>query len=186
MLIKHRAISILEILVTIFILAFAILGLGNMQMKLQITQQNAYQRAQAIMLIDDINNRILANRTMANDYVTTNILGTGDTQPNDCSNLAIGAANDLCEWSNALKGKNEKNGQINSGGISEGRGCIELLQSSNNTPGICTPAIYRISVAWQGVSKLASSSLSCGRGLYGNDAYRRVITRIVTIGLPAC
>jgi type IV pilus assembly protein PilV len=52
-------------------------------------------------------------------------------------------------------------------------GCIESLGG--------TPGVYRITVAWQGMTQLSAPALSCGQGLYGNDGNRRAIDSLVTI-----
>lgn len=179
--------TLVEVLVTVVVLAFGLLGIAALQAKMQVGTVESYQRAQAVVLLDDMRARLLGNAAHAPDYVTTAPLGTGDSPPADCTSLAIGAARDACEWSQALQGSAEKTSAGNASGAMVGaRGCVEQLQAPNPAAGVCQPGIYRISVAWQGLHPTLAPSLSCGANRYGPDANRRAIAVQVTIGLPDC
>jgi type IV pilus assembly protein PilV len=179
--------TLVEVLVTVVVLAFGLLGIAALQAKMQVGTVESYQRAQAVVLLDDMRARLLGNPAHAPDYVTTAPLGTGDAQPADCTALAIGSARDLCEWSQALKGSAEKTSAGSASGAMIGaRGCVQQLQAPNPATGVCQPGIYRISVAWQGLHPTLAPALSCGANLYGPDANRRAIAVQVTIGLPDC
>lgn len=181
-----RGFTLLEVLITLIILAVGMLGLANLQSKIQVTQIESYQRAQAVLLLQDMVNRINANRAQAASYVTASAIGTGDSSPTNCA-LAATAAQDLCEWSNALKGSSEKKGAANTGSMIDGRGCVTQIQASNPTPGVCTPGIYRISVAWQGLNATVSPPLTCAQGSYGtDDRLRRIVAQRTVISLPGC
>jgi type IV pilus assembly protein PilV len=179
--------SLVEVLVTVVVLAFGLLGIAALQAKMQVGSIESYQRAQAVVLLDDMRARVLGNPARAADYVTSTPLGTRDSQPTDCTTLAIGSARDLCEWSQELKGTAEQAASgTNSGAMIGARGCVEQLQAPNPAAGICQPGIYRVTVAWQGMHETRASSLACGKDLYGPDANRRAIAVQVTIGLPGC
>jgi type IV pilus assembly protein PilV len=179
--------SLVEVLVTVVVLAFGLLGIAALQAKVQVGSIEAYQRAQAIVLLDDMRARILGNAAHAADYVTTAPLGKSDTQPADCSTVAIGSARDMCEWSQELKGAAEQTGAgAATGAMIGARGCVEQLQAPNAAAGVCQPGIYRVSVAWQGLHPTKASALACGANLYGPDANRRAIAVQLTIGLPSC
>ena len=172
-----RGFSLIEVLVTMVILAFGLLGLAGLQTRTQVLEMEAYQRSQAILLTEDMAGRMSTNRANAASYVAaapaSSPAGFNDTQPSDCSALAVGTARDVCEWSNELKGATETSGAGNAGAMTDARGCIDLIAGSN-------PPVYRISVAWQGMTVLSAPSLPCGTTaagatLYGNnDGYRRV------------
>ena len=188
----QRGALMIEVLVTMVILAFGLLGLVGLQAKVQVAELESYQRAQAIVFLNDMVDRINANRTTADTYVPTAgvnasvSLGTGVTDASPCPS-AVGPARDECEWSVALKGAAEKQSSTNIGAMLGARGCIERLQIPNAAAGVCTPGIYRVTVAWQGLTGTATPSATCGSGSYGgNDAFRRAVSSRVVIGLPQC
>lgn len=180
----QRGTSIIEVLVTLVILAFGLLGLAGMQSKLHLSMAESSQRAQAIVLLNDLSERINANRAQAASYVSASALGTGDAQPADCSGLAQGPARDLCEWSNALKGAAEKKSSANTGAMTSARGCVTQVQAADTTT--CTPGVYLVTVAWQGLHKTKAPDALCGKDQYGEDAYRRAISVRVAVGMPTC
>lgn len=176
----------IEVLVTIVILAFGLLGLAGFQIKIQIGELESYQRAQALLLMADMVERIGANRANAASYVSAAI-GTGDAQPASCSGLADGSAGrDICEWSNTLKGSAETSGGNKVGAMTGALGCIQQVQAANPATGVCTPAIYEVAVAWQGMNPTAAPAITCGANSFGAETYRRAIATHVTIGLTSC
>jgi type IV pilus assembly protein PilV len=182
--------TLLEVLVTIVILAFGLLGLVGLQTKMQLNEAEAFQRAQATLLLADMAERMSANHTAVSQYgadTTTVTLGTGATAA-DATNCAVtnaGPARDMCEWSEALQGAAEVKGTANVGAMIGARGCIQRLQAPD-TP-TCTPAIYRVTVAWQGLQATVAPSLTCGQNSYGaNDALRRAIPVDVVMPQLSC
>jgi type IV pilus assembly protein PilV len=209
---RHRCLNggstLLELLVTLGILAFGLLGLAGLQGKTQLANVESYQRAQAIILLSDMVERMngapsidsasvscyalsagteqdtcLAQRVEG--YVSSRVFGTGDAQSDPCL-AAAGPARDLCEWSTALKGTAERQSTTKQGAMTDARGCITRLQAPNPAPAICTPGIYLVTVAWQGYNKTAPPDVACGANLYGDDAYRRALSARVIVGLPGC
>ncbi len=186
--------TLIEVLVSLVIIAIGLLGLAGLQMKIHLGLVESFQRAQAIVLLSDMSERIQADRSVAAQYVLPGALGTGDAQPADCRTIPAGYQRDQCEWSNALKGAAETKGGSNTGAMLDARGCIAQVQAPDPTPGICQPGIYLVTVAWQGENptRAPAAGLSCGQGLYKdmsgavNDAYRRAISERVSIGLPSC
>jgi type IV pilus assembly protein PilV len=180
--------SLVEVLVTVVVLAFGLLGIAALQAKVQVGSIEAYQRAQAVVLVDDMRARILGNAAHAADYVTATPLGKSDTQPADCSTVALGSARDQCEWSQELKGAAEQTGAgAASGAMIDARGCVEQLQAPDPAAGVCKPGIYRVTVAWQGLHPTKASGLACGANQYGtDDANRRAIAVQLAVGLPSC
>jgi len=104
-------------------------------------------------------------------------VGTGDSQPADCSGAAIGLARDMCEWSNALKGSTEQRNSANIGAMIGGRGCIEPIAGTS-------PPSFRIVVTWQGLQGTAPPGFTCAQGEYGSEALalRRAIAKVIAIG----
>lgn len=178
---RQRGTTMIEVLVTIVILAFGLLGLVGLQSRLQVSEMEAYQRSQALILLEDMANRIATNRNHAASYVTgaDNPVGTG----NNCT-VNTGSARqvqDSCEWSNALQGAAELSGTSKVGALIGGRGCVESLGSGE----------YLVTVAWQGMGPISAppASVACGKDLYNgaansacvNDRCRRALTTIVRI-----
>lgn len=174
----QRGTTLLEVLITIVILAIGLLGLAGLQARLQSSEMEAYQRSQALILLSDMASRIAANRTNAAAYVTGAPLGGTAT----CSTaVATRQQTDAGEWCNALKGAGETMGVNNNvGAMVGGRGCVEALGASE----------YLVTVAWQGLTPIAAppAGVTCGQGSYNggtacvNDLCRRVVTTIVRIG----
>lgn len=193
---SQRGTSIVEVLVTLVITAYGLLGITGLMSSMYQAQSEGFARSQALMLLADMTERINAGNPQTAAAVAAYAdvnhaglvapAGTGDSQPADCSALA-GGARDVCEWSDLLKGTSEKLGGNPVGAIHGARGCIELLTAPDATIGICTPATFRVSVAWQGMLVSAAPGNACGRNLYGSaDGARRVLAEQVTVGLPRC
>jgi type IV pilus assembly protein PilV len=184
---SEAGLSLVEVLVTVVLLAFGLLGIAALQSRIRVGTIESYQRAQAVVVLDDMRARMIGNPAHAADYVTATSVGTNDSQPADCGTLAMGAPRDLCEWSQELKGAAERNSASGAVGAMVGaRGCVEQLQAPNPAAGVCEPGIYRLSVAWQGMHPTKASSLPCGANQYGPDSNRRVISVRLAVGLPAC
>lgn len=179
----QRGTSLLEVLVTIVILAFGLLGLAGFQLRAQTTELESYQRAQALVLLNDMASRLNANRANAASYVTAG-MGTGDSLV--CVDTSDPVIRDQCEWSNSLKGSAEVSGTSKIGAMEGARGCITQVQAPDSSAGVCLPGVYRIDVVWQGLVKTSALNIDCGKDQYGDDSYRRAVSRIVTVGLPGC
>jgi type IV pilus assembly protein PilV len=184
--------TLLEVLITLIILAVGMLGLANLQSKIHITEVESYQRAHAVLLLQDMVDRLKTNRANAALYAG-DALGTESEEECDVATLANItdpgknlAATDRCLWSSALLGASEQRDGASSGGMIDARGCIEQLQARDPTAGVCTPGIYRVTVVWQGLHKTVAPQLACGAGDYGEDELRRAISAEVTIGTPRC
>ena len=178
--------TLLEVLVTLVILSFGLLGLAGLQTQILIAELESFQRAQAILLMNDMIDRISSNRSNAATYVTTSPLGTGNVPSAACNTLTTQVARDQCEWANQLLGASEKKGTVNIGGLVSGRGCVELVTAANTGAGVCTAGVYRVTVAWQGSNLTSVPAVTCGTGLYGNERYRRALSSQIAIGLPTC
>ena len=188
---KHqRGTSLLEVLITIIILAFGLLGLAGLQSKIQLAEMESFQRAQATLLLSDMVERVSANRANAESYylAASSPVGTDDTQPETCPAASGVTSQDVCEWSNALKGASEKTNSPNTGAMLGGRGCIAQVQAPDPSAGVCLPGVYQVTVVWQGMNQTAASALTCGKGpsYYEPDTTRRAISSQITVGQPTC
>ena len=213
---SQRGFTLLEVLITLIILAIGMLGLANLQSKIHVTEVESYQRAHAVLLLQDMTDRINSNRKTAGGYATGYTLGTksdlpdlatftpdcetackndNDPAPPNCGALCSIAYTEIENWSQALQGASEqRGGGGNAGGMIDARGCIAQVQAANPAVGVCTPGVYRVTVAWQGLHKTKAppDGLPCGKDQYGEaadpqrDTLRRAISTEISIGLPRC
>ena len=177
----QRGASMIEVLVTMVIIAFGLLGIAGLQVRLQVSEMESYQRSQALLLLNDIANRVAVNRNNADSYLVAaaSPLGAGMTCP---SSITTTVQRDLSEWCSILQGAGEttSSGATKLGAMIGGRGCIEKVGSD-----------YLLTVAWQGLTPIAApaSSVACGANSYDasagspcvNDKCRRTVTTLVRI-----
>lgn len=187
----QRGSSLIEVLVTLVILMLGLLGLVGLMVQSQRAQLESYQRMQALLLLDDMVNRLNTNHQVAACYVVTTgtdgtpYLGTGSTLAPQCAAATASAEQralalqDLAEWHQLLLGSAEQIGaganKPAAGAMVGARGCIELTPDGQ----------YQISVVWQGRgATLAPAGVNCANGLYdsgGGDAQRRAVSAHVRI-----
>jgi type IV pilus assembly protein PilV len=168
---RQDGFSMIEVLVTIAILMIGLLGLAALQTNATIAEIEAYQRSQALVLVQDMADRIAANKLDAANYVISN---TGATVVSPCPTTSI-AVTDLCEWGNKLAGAAEvTGGGSNVGAMIGARGCVTQP----------TPNNYLITVTWQGMRQtgFGVAGTNCGSGLYG-AGQRRLVSVVVRVGL---
>jgi type IV pilus assembly protein PilV len=176
---RQAGFSLIEVLVTLVILLLGLLGLVGMMLQSQRAEMESYQRAQALVLLQDMVGRIRANPTAAPCYAITDAtagtpyMGVGSSALPAC---ALGtleaytlANSDLAAWDSLLKGTAEGSSGANVGAMVGARGCVNFDVVTK---------VYLVSVAWQGVGKTAAPNavLSCGTGLYGDETQRRVVS----------
>ncbi len=177
---RQRGTSLIEVLVTMVILAIGLLGVAGLQGRLQLSEMEGYQRAQAMILLGDMSSRLAANRKFASTYVTgpTNAVGATSC-PTTTGTLK---ERDLRDWCLALRGAGETNASgANVGSLIGGRGCVENAGTNQ----------YLITVAWQGLGGISApnSGLACGKDAYNGgegsacagDRCRRVVTTLVKV-----
>lgn len=190
---RQTGTSLLEVLVSIVIVALGLLGLAGLQAKMQVADLEAYQRTQAIMLMEDMASRVTAyanGKQSTTDYFATALntkitLGTGGSQPSDCTTLISPTRPkmDDCEWENSLKGAAEVQGTNKLGAMIGARGCLQKIGTilAGNASQIV------VTVAWQGMSPTVAppAAETCGKDSYnancpsGDDRCRRVVSTIV-------
>jgi type IV pilus assembly protein PilV len=172
---REQGFSMLEVLLTVVIVLVGVLGLAGLIVRSQHAEMESYQRTQALVLLQDMVNRINANRANATSY-QVNSVGTGATSP--CSSLDTIAQQDICNWHNSLLGaaKRLTASDADVGAVIGARGCVFELDGTNK--------IYLVSVAWQGIEDTAApvDSPACGTATnYGTAGKRRVISTTLRI-----
>jgi type IV pilus assembly protein PilV len=185
--------SLVEILVTLVIIVIGLLGLLGVQLRSHQAELESYQRAQALVLVADMADRLNANRKNARCYAITDqnnltsatgapFVGGGGAAPAPCA-VGLGgtldtiANNDLAAWNDLLNGVSEQEGGTKLAAMIGARGCVTRDPATET---------YQISVAWQGLIATAAptaadASLTCAMNLYGNENLRRVVSTRVRI-----
>lgn len=176
-----RGVSLIEILVTLVIVAIGLLGLAATQATLQTADVESYQRAQALVLANDMLDRINANRYAAPCYAITDaatgasFLGTTGAAHLGVPACALGSATaqqvaqanaDLAEWDRLLQGAAETRDGADVGAMSGARGCVSFKPAN---------ATYTVVVTWQGRSATFAPVVACATGLYGAETQRRAV-----------
>ena len=178
---SHKGVTLIEVLITIVIMAFGLIAVVLMQTISLKSNHEASQRSTANYLAEDIISRI-GSIPLANiaGYDTTTSGPIGIVNPslaNVASNhnpsavaaqctivapcsLANKITRDLWEWKELLTG---------SSGLANANGCIQV---TNNQ--------IRIIISWDGIgkSKATSSTTSCGTG---DSALKRRSLTIFTL-----
>lgn len=189
--VRQRGFTLLEVLVSLVILVFGLLGLIGMQAYTQVATFESYQRGQALILAQDMADRIATNRGAAGCYTittdTTNgapFAGTSAATPictasvGTASTRAVATA-DLAAWDAALKGASEQIGGAQVGAVLGARGCVSYDATTNS---------YRVAVAWQGMAPTVAptagdAAATCGKNQYGSEPQRREVSVIVRIAI---
>lgn len=166
---SQRGTELIEVLVAIVIVTFGVLGFLSFQAQTTVSEMEAYQRSQALILVNDMAQRMGLNRTNALAYVANNI---GTIDPGSCSAAPDAAAKDLCEWGLLLRGELEKSANIPIGALIGAIGCIQGMGGNQ----------FVISIAWQGIRATDAPTSSCGLNAYSDEKKRRVVSTIVGFG----
>jgi type IV pilus assembly protein PilV len=173
----------MEVMISVVILAVGLLGVAKLQASTRQLEMEAYQRAQAMIILQDMVARITANGQAASCYAITTgasspYVGHGGNPPGACGNGTISqsakAVTDLTAWHQMLIGAGEVDGGVNTGAMIGARGCISYDGGSDT---------YTVTVVWQGLMQTAapSAGLGCGTGTYGDDSQRRAVSAVVRI-----
>lgn len=195
-LIKQAGFTMLEVLISIFIVVLGLLGLVGMQARMQQAEFESYQRTQALILLNDMVDRINVNRVTASCFAitaanaSTPYYGEGSSAFPACgAGTALDNANALAamaEWDGLLKGAAETKGGSSVGAMVGARGCVsynaatELLDAGGAVmPGT---GVYTVIVAWQGSVDTSApkmddgtTTINCANGLYGAETLRRAV-----------
>lgn len=177
--------TLIEVLVSMMILLIALLGLAGLQVQAQQSEMESYQRAQALILLQDMVGRINANRKAAGCYAVTTDTASGTPYFGTNTSISVPtcgigsseqkaiAVKDMEDWNNLLLGAAEVTAGGNVGAMIGARGCVNYDAATD---------LYTVTVAWQGLSKtFAPAGQNCGQGQYGDETLRRVVSLSVRI-----
>jgi type IV pilus assembly protein PilV len=187
---RQSGFTMIEVLVSLLIIVLGLLGLAGLQTRLQQAEFESYQRAQALVLLYDIVDRINYNRATAPCFaITTNTngtpyYGTGSSALPSCGSSTVAhqamANAAMAEWDTTLKGAAETKGGVAVGAMVGARGCVtydattELVDSLGAT--LSGTGIYTAVVAWQGGGSTVAPAVNCGNNLYGAETERRAVS----------
>ncbi len=172
---QERGVGLIEVLISILVIAIGLLGLAALQGKAQKAEMESYQRSQALILLQDMASRLRANRGERTSYVTTGCAATCSAVP-----ASPTVARDLCEWANGLAGSAEKLGGQSVGAMLGGCGCITKYSSNDNDNDndddddddndddiTGSSDEFVVSVAWQGLAAVGTPATdnTCGSGI---------------------
>lgn len=171
----ERGVTLIELLVSLVIIGIGLFGIMQLYARGQTAELEAQQHSHALVLVNDMVDRIEANRQAADCYdISTgspkkDFIGTGGN-PSDCSGVGRSATrslanDDLDDWDDRLE----------SSALINGRGCITKAGDD-----------YTVTVVWQGKTKQADPSNNCASGVYGGeddsgDSTRRLVSETITI-----
>ena len=159
---KQQGVTLIEVLITIVLMAFGLLGVVLMQTISLKSNHESSQRSSANYLAEDIISRIrsapLTNISTYDDGSTHLSNPTACTQVDECD-LINKMSRDLLEWRALL---------ASSSNLVNASGCVQI---TNNQ--------IRIIISWDGIGKSkATSTTSCGSG---NNAFKRRSLTIFTL-----
>jgi type IV pilus assembly protein PilV len=178
---KTSGFTLIEVLVALVIFLVSALGIAGLVVRTVQQETESYQRVQALILLQDMTDRLHANRQVATCYSaggTGITVGTGSASIAACGTGTTvqrsQADSDLLVWDLLLKGAAEQSGSSNIGAMIGARGCIRQVDAANR--------IYRITVAWQGLGNTVAPNDTCGEDSYGDEAMRRTVSAVVRLG----
>lgn len=177
---KQSGFSLLELIITMAILAVGMLGLAGLQARALNAEADSFSRGQAMALATEMADRMSANLTEVKTSTAAStgynqqdassvktVFGTGYSndcttganttsalQATCCAAKATIAARDLCEWDLALKGIGESVSTNKVGGLNGARACVYQTATS---------MVFQVDVVWQGRDLgVVPSDNSCG------------------------
>lgn len=194
-----RGFTMLEVLISMLLLALGLLGLAGLQTRMQQAEFESYQRSQAVVILHDMVDRINSNRATASCFAITDAssgtpfygYGSGTLAACGASTTANNTRADIAmdAWDDMLKGAAETKGGASVGAMVNARGCVsydsttELTDSGGAT--VSGTGIYTITVTWQGMGDTITPTSTCASTQYAaNPAQRRAIsttTRLATL-----
>jgi type IV pilus assembly protein PilV len=198
--IRGAGFTMIEVLVSVLIIALGLLGLAGMQSRMQQAEFESYQRSQALVLLHDMVDRININRLTASCFAisdgtaTAAVYGTNSNALPACgfSTAANNAVADaaIAEWDSLLKGSGETKNAAQVGAMIGARGCVNYSVASE----VANPAggtfngtgIYTVAVSWQGIFDTVAPSVNCGNNQYATETRRRTVSTSFRLGCLKC
>lgn len=158
---RQQGFSLIEVLVTMVILLIGLLGLAGLMVNTQKLDAESYQRRQALILLQDGVDRLLANPLAASCYVVTTdsahgtpYIGAGTTLPTCSANT-----------NSTLFTVNSTTGKLISGGTYatlQADGCRSEIDSTGYYSVKCYPSTTQVTQATNDLTAWQSSVAGAG------------------------
>ncbi|MGR8919702.1 MAG: type IV pilus modification protein PilV [Gammaproteobacteria bacterium] len=181
-----RGFSLVEVMVAVFVLAVAMLGVAGLQVVSKRSNFESVQRITATHLTQELVERIRANSGQLTVYTNAGAGRTLALQPSDgisatdCVSAACDTATlamyDLYEFLQALAGVAEVQGGASAGGLVSPTVCL--------TGPATTPGFVSVAVAWRGMTRMSNPTINAcgaGSGRYDDDGDADVMRRILLV-----
>lgn len=173
---RHRAhgFMMIEVLIAIFVIAFGLLALARAMATATLDEVESFQRSQAMVIAQEMVERINANRKEAPSYVGTY---GAPVEIQDCALEATVLLRDQCEFRNRLLGAGTRDAGKAIGSAIAARACITESAPGSNA--------YVVAIAWQGLKSTVAPDSACGEQEFDREENRRVFStlmRIATLG----
>lgn len=149
-----RGFSLIEVLVTLVILVFGLLGLVGLQARGTQIEFEAYQRGQAVGLVNEMAGRLASARGQVGELNGVTVSSADGSQyfgvgSDACAGTPTGVLGQVCQsWNEALLGAAATTGGSNVGAMIGARGCLIRAEP----PTIGSLADVFVVVVWQGMS----------------------------------
>jgi type IV pilus assembly protein PilV len=171
---RSRGYMMIEVLIAIFIIAFGLLALGRAMATATLDEVESFQRSQAMVIAQEMVERINANRKEALSYVGTY---GAPAAIQDCTLEPSVLLRDQCEFRNRLAGSGTRDAGRAIGSAIAARACITEAAPGSNA--------YVVAIAWQGLKSTDAPDSACGEQEFDREENRRVFStlmRIATLG----
>jgi len=170
----NRGYMLLEVLIAVVVLAFGLLSLARAMATATLDELESFQRSQAMVVAQEMVERINANRKEALSYVG---LYAAPADVQDCTLEPTVLLRDKCEFGNRLLGSGTRDADRAIGSAIAARACITELAPGSNA--------YLVAVAWQGLKPTDAPDSACGEEEFDREENRRVfstVVRMATLG----
>ncbi len=145
---RARGFTLIEVLVTMFVLAIGLLAVASLQAMSKKLHYDAIQRTSAGALAQSMVESMRGNPAHLDAYLTTDAsqlsLNT-DCAQTICSEAQL-ASYDLYRWNREMQGVETQSGSDSAGGLVNPTGCISKDGA--------LPGLYIIAIAWRGITGL--------------------------------
>jgi type IV pilus assembly protein PilV len=176
----ERGATMIEILVALVVTLFGLFAMLGLNLRTYRAESESYQRSQALILVEDMAQRIRANRTNVANYAAaaSDPLGTAIA---DCTGLPTLAATDMCEWENLLRGAAEVEGGNAVGAMSDAGRCVTVATPPVGASGPTTAVVTGV---WRGSTATGTTANApCVPTTYSAaDGLLRYVSTIVRFG----